>query len=440
MFRALLVVSLGLVVGAVGTLGLGKSEARPAPARTVTPAQQLSQLLGFIDAKLVRVDPETLRPVPGREIAVGSGGCAPRQGGSACWSNPPWTVSPDGMRLALARNDLSSVQLVNPSRMRLIANLKLGVRQIGALAWLARGRLLALEELAGERQQPIAFDLARRRVAARRPLRGSVLSLGRTSQELVMLLGPARAIGSARVAVADTRGVVRFVDLPRILAGSKLLGTGSNHPVDSRLPGLAVDPQRRRAFVVSNSLIAELNLRTFSVSYHEVERRSSFLTRLWNWLEPAAHAKQVSGYVRASRWLGGDLLAVSGWDTAGTQPAGLLVIDARSWNARTINRGTTSFDVAESLLLATGGSWDPSKERSTGIGVAAYSFDGEKRFQLFEGERAWFAGIYGGHAYVGLSGQESLQIVELATGRVVGVRHAPLPWLLLGPASGWWWG
>jgi len=442
MSRASLAASLGLLtVAALGVVGLAQPVARSSPATIAAPASQLSQLLGFSDTRLVPVDPETLRPRPGRRIAVGSGGCAPRQGGSACWSKPPWTAPPEGARLALARNDLSSLQVVDASRLRVTASVRLGGGPIGALAWLPGGRLLALEEVAGERQRLVVVDLATKRVLARRPLGGSVVLLGRTPQELVMLLAPAQAIGPARVAVADRRGSVRFTLLEQIVAGSAVLGTGSEHRFDSRTPGFAVDPQGRRAFVVAQDLAAAIDLRTLAVSYHSLERPSSLLSRLWNWLEPVAHAKQVSGYRRQARWLGGDLIAVSGTDTADGryQPSGLLVVDTRSWSVRMLDRGATTFAVAADLLLATGWSWSTATRQESAIGLAAYGLDGVRRFQLFDGKDAWVPLVYRGRAYVGFSGEsESLRIVDLAAGRVVGTRQQELPWLLLGAGSGWW--
>ena len=442
MVRGVLTASFALAAVVVaGLLGSARSEASSAPAAVTAQAPQLSQLLGVVETKLARVDSQTLLALPGKGIPVGSGGCAPRQGGTACWSVPPWTVSPDATQLAIARNDASSLRLVDARRMRVAADIRLDGGAVGALAWLTGGRVLALQEVASERQRLIAVDLAKKRMVARRALGGSVLRLGRTARELVILLAPAQAIGPARIAVADRQGAVRFVRLERILAGSKLLGTGSDHRVDSRLPGLAVDPQGRRAFVVDKSLAAEIDLRSLAVSYHTPERPAPFLGRLRNWLEPAAQAKQVSGYVRSARWLGGDLLAVSGTDTdqTATQPVGLLVIDTRSWNIQTIERRATSFVVAGDFLLATGSSWDPATSKTTGIGIAAYGFDGQSRFQLFDGESAWVAQVYGGRAHVGISGQGTpLQIVDLTAGRVVGARRPPLPWLVQGVASGWW--
>lgn len=431
MFRPLLAAFVGLAaVAALGTTrGFAGPDASSALASDAAPVPQLTQLLGFAHSTLVRIDSQSLRPLPGNGIRVGTGGCAPRQGGTACWSIPPWTVSPNG-RLAVARNDLSSLRLVDVGRMRVTANIRIDGGAIGALAWLASGRVLALQETPGERQRLLAVDLAKRRVAARRPLSGSVQRLARTADELVMLLAPAQAIGPARIAVADRRGAVRFVRLGRILAGSKLLGTGSDHRVDARLPGLAVDPQSRRAFVVDKSVAAEIDLKSLAVSYHTLERRASFLSRLWNWLEPAAEAKQVSGHVREAQWLGDNLLAISGTDTdqSRTQPAGLLVADAHEWSVRTIDRGATGVEVAGDVLLAIGES----------IGLAAYGFDGAKRFQQFDGRQAWLVQAYGGRAYVGISGEEALWVVDLTAGSLVATQQQPLPWLLLGAGGGWY--
>jgi hypothetical protein len=410
-------VALAAVVLA-GLAASARSEAGPSP------------LLGFADSKLVRVNSD-LQPLSGPAIPAGSGGCAARQGGTACWAVPPWTVSPDSTRLAIARNGFSSLRVVDTRRMRVTADIRFDGGAIGALAWLTEGRLLALQEASSERQRLIAVDLARKRVVTRQALGGSVVRIARTARELVVLLAPAQAIGPARIALADRQGAVRFVRLDRILAGFKLLGTGSDHRVDARVPGLATDPQGRRAFVVGTSLVAEVDLTRLTVSYHALQRSASLLDRTPSSFEPAARAKQVSGYSRSARWLNGGLLAVSGADTeqATTRPVGLLAVDTRSWSVQTIDLRAVDFVAAGNLLLVTG-------ERT---GVTAYGFDGERRFHLLDDESVWLAQVYGGRAYVGISGKDvPLQIVDLTAGRVVGERRAPLPWLVKGVASGWW--
>jgi hypothetical protein len=427
--RSLLAAFVVFAIGAVAVSGLAAPETASSPIRGALATPELPRLLGFADEKLVGVDAEALRPVSGRQIPIGSGGCAPRSGGTACWSYAPWTVSPDGSMLVVARNDSSSLLVVDPRRLRGIRRLPV-TRSVGALAWLTRGRLLAIEEMAGERQGLVVLDPSSGRTIARRLLGGSIAGVNRTANELVLLLAPARAIGTARLTVADRRGAVRSVRLERILAGSKLLGTGSQHRVDARNPGFAVDPARRRAFVVGTTLVAEIDLRTLEVAYHSLERPRSLLRRLHDWLEPVAAAKQENGYHRTARWLGADLLAVSGADTeqGKVRPAGLLLVDTSDWDSRKIDADTTSFTLAGDLILARG-------DRT---GLIAFELDGSERFGLFRGENAWAGQVYGGRAYVGVAGQDHFQIVDLADGRVVGVRQEPLPSLLQGVGSGWW--
>jgi hypothetical protein len=437
MFRALLVTSVGLVALCAGSL---VDSARPDSARTgqvALPGLELAQPIGFVNGRLVPLDPDTLLPVRARKrIRVGSGGCAPRQGGTACWTVPPWTVSPGGQFIAVAMNDASKIRFVRVNPLNVPWDLPLDSGSIGALAWLARSRMLALEEIAGERQRLLVIDLPSQRVVARRPLDGAVQALARTGRDLVLLLAPPRSIGPARVAVVNARGGVRTARVSRLLAGSKLLATGSNHRVDARSPGFTVDPTGRQAYVVGQDLAAEIDLQTLEVSYHTLGRRPSLFSRLWNWLEPAAAAKRVSGYDRRAQWLGGGLIAVSGTDSENDRQyasAGLRIIDTRDWSTRTIDATATGFIAAGDLLLATGLS-----PEVTPFGVVAYAFDGTRAFQLLEGTHAWVSLVYRGRAYVGVAGDaEPLRIVDLATGQIVGTRRQ-LPWLLLGAGSGWW--
>jgi len=202
MHRALLAASVVFATGAVAVGGLAAPEQASSPAGASVAAPELPRLLGFDGQELVGVDPETLSPVAGRRIAMGSGGCAPRMGGTACWTYAPWTVSPDATTLAVARNDSTSLRIVDPRRLRVTRTMPLK-GEVGALAWLARTRILALEELPGERQGVAVFDVAAGRIAARRPLGGSVAAIERTASELALLLSPPRRIGTARLAVVD---------------------------------------------------------------------------------------------------------------------------------------------------------------------------------------------------------------------------------------------
>lgn len=423
-------------VAIAAAVQMSRSEPVPPGTAAAAAARPSPQLLGIVsDARqrrLAEVDPDTLRPRPGPQIDVGSEGCASRSGGQACWGVPPWSFSPDRSLVAVARHDggvVRSLRLVDVARMRVTVDVPIAGGAVGLLAWPARGRVLAVQEICcDERQQLVVVDVARRRVAARRGLEGTVQRVGRTPRELVLLVAPAQDIGAARLALVDSRGRLRFVGLARMLAGTKALGR-----LDFRVerPGLAVDPAGRRAFVVGRDLVADVDLTSLAVSYHELLRPTSLLARVRAWLDPVAYAKGASGPMRVARWLGDGLLAVAGADEDQTRvrPAGLSLVDTRDWSVRMVDRGATDVRVASGLLLATG-------QEDAG-GLTAYSLAGETRFRLFDGRRAWIEQVYDGRAYVGLSG-DGRRVVDLAAGRTTRERVPSLPWLLLDAALGWW--
>jgi DNA-binding beta-propeller fold protein YncE len=427
MLRSMLAVSMAIAAVAIGAGTPQGASARSTPAGEAASVSQLPQLLGFANGAIVRVDAGSLQPLPGARLAVGSGGCAARYGGTACWSAPPWTVAPNARRLAVARNGASSVEVIDPRTLRVLARIPVGGGSIGALSWLKSNRLLALQETGGERQRLLVLDPTKRRVIARHPLNGSVQRLAVAGQELVLVLSPAQKIGPARIAVVSATGAVRVVALGQIRAGSKLLGTGSQFAFETQLPGLAVDSAGGHAFVVDQGRVADVDLVRLTVSYHALSRQT------------AAATKEVSGHQRDAILLGGGALAVSGSDTTRdqTQPAGLVRIDTKAWSARTLNPDATSVELAGNLLLASGMRPDAAG-KAVGIGLAAYGLDGSNRFQVLDGQPTWLALAYGGRAYVGVSGEDPLTMIDLASGAVAGHRTRSLPTLLLGRGAGWW--
>jgi hypothetical protein len=469
--KSLAALVLVAAVGAAAAVGSSRSGGPGPPASGVLAAPPPTRpLLGFVDARsiprsrakpptatqpqrLVRIDPDTLRPRGDTGVGVGSAGCAARSGGQACWTIPPWSFSPDRTLLAVARNHRTaarSLRLVRIGRMRVEADVPIAGGAVGLIAWPVRRRILAVQEVCcDERQRLLVVDVARRRVAASRPLGGTVVRAAHTARELVLLVAPAKRIGPARLAVVDSRGAIRSATLERILAGSRRVGR-LQYRVEQR--ALAVDPTGRRAFVMGRKLVADVDLVSGVVSHHELARPASLLGRLRDWLDPVAHAKGATGPTRSAVWLGGGILAVTGADEESftdardrdqtrIRPAGLSLVDTRNWTARTIDRGATDVRVAGDLLLATGFSWDTASGEEQGIGLTAYGLDGDKRFQLFDGRQAWIEQVYDGRAYVRAlqpDGRAPLRVVDLAAGRALGPRARPLPWLLLDPASSWW--
>jgi hypothetical protein len=437
--RTKMLLVVPLVAGTAAAVGLAGSGERPVPVGAQASAPPVGPLLGIVSerrqARLVRVDPETLRPRAGARVDAGSEGCVPRSGGSACSSLPPWSVSPDRSRLALARHEagvLRSLRLIDVRRMRVTADVRLTGGAVGLVAWPAPERLLAVQErCCREEQQLLVVDLTRRRVSVTRPLGGTVVGSGWTARELVLLVAPARRIGPARLAIVDAAGEMRFVELGSIAAGTEMVNP-ARHRTRYQTPGLTVDRSGRRAFVVAPERVAAVDLASGAVSHHELERSTSLLSRLRDWLEPVAHAKAASGQTRSAQWLGGGVIAVTGSDESEQrlEPAGLSLVDTGDWSMRTIDRGATAVHVAGDLLLATG----------SDIGLVAYGLDGDRRFQRFEGREVWLERVLAGRAYVLMwdGRRELLRVVDLATGRVRGERPRPLPWLVRDAAWSWW--
>ena len=455
--------TLVLAAAAAAATALAFTRPGPTPAVPLVTARATPYppLLGFVDktrrAELVRVDPGALRPRRGRRVGAGSQACAPSFGGQACWAVPAWSFAPQRPLLAVARHSRGvarSLRVIDVSRMRMTADVPLAGGAVGALAWLAPERILAVQEVCcEERQRLVVVDLARRRGSARRPRRGSVQRVGRTGRELVLLVAPAQQVGTARLAVADAGGAIRSVRLERMLAGAKLL-PGGDYRVEQSVPGLAVDPIGGRAFVVAPGLVAEVDLAKMAVTYREPRPTASRLARLLGWLDPTAEAKGATGPTRSAHWLGGGLLAVTGTDenivedANGEQQnriraAGLSLIDTRNWSFRTIDEGAADVHVAGDLLLATGSSFDPATGEGKSIGLAVYGLDGRKRFQRFYGREVWVRNVYAGRAYLDVPLMKppwsALRVVDLDTGRVTRAERARrLPWLLLDAASGRW--
>jgi hypothetical protein len=437
----------------VAPAALSDRDGFAAPAVVGARSKEPEPLLGIVRrvqadgrewSELVRVDTESLQPDAGRGLPISRSGPY------------SWTFSPDRSRLALTplfearRGTASSLRVVDVGPLRRELELPLGYGLVPVVWWLEADRILAVQiGFHPERLELVVVAPSARRVLSRVPLDGQLMAAERTPEALVLLLAPKNRIGPGALVVASAAGAVRFVGLDRVWIGNEPPDAYAQEPVAKwRRAGFAVDPDGRRAYVFpAGSDAAEIDLRTLDVSYHSLAEPVSLLGRLRDFFDPAAQAKAIEGPTRAARWLGGGLVAVSGMDYATwrdsesrlqmrSTPAGLALVDTRSWRARTIDRGASAASFAEGLLLATGSACELEGDRCTGMGLAAYGLDGERRFRLFEGKSVWVWPVFRGRAYVGGMGEgEPMRVVELASGRIVGERREPLPWLLLGDAS-----
>jgi hypothetical protein len=377
----------------------------------MTPEGRPARLLGVTDEGwLVRVAPASLRPLPGRRVRLG----APLEASA---------LSPGGSRLAAVSGRASSLHLIDVERMRTLGHLRTGARgSPAAVVWTRPERLWIVLRLPAGATTVVAIDPVAARVVARRRLAGALVQVAASPDGPVLLLGPPAVIGPARLVTVDAAGAVEQVPLDGMSAGA--MPTEALPSVERvRTPALAVDPGRRRAYVVSSRPHAvEIDLRRRRVSHHRLVARPSLLERLRELVEPSAAAASAQvGIVRRAAWIGDGRIALSGYDAdvvwrpqgaveAERRPAGLQVIDTRDWSVRTLDEEASSFVVAEGMVL-TGG--------AGGRGLVAYSPDGREAFHVLEDRRVEVVATAGSLAYVRTPPEPALQVVDVTGARVV---------------------
>jgi hypothetical protein len=355
-------------------------------------------------ATLAEVDPPTL---------------APRRSVRADRFWGAWAFSPDGLRVALTSDD-GRVRFIDLRRMRKVRDIRIDAQALVALVWPAEDRLVALEQTGTEvlrHARLLVIDPRRGDVLARRDLDGAVDAIAEANGRIVAVVSHTVGIGPARLVVVEPNGELRCVALSETTTGTRKSEEGR---LDVRQPGLTLDSDGDRAFVVSaGEPIAEVNLEDLGVSYHSLASPISLVDRLRNWLEPEAHAKgPTMGSRRQVLWLGSGLLAVSGsdWDSGSghrysESPAGLDIIDTSSGSARKLDDAVSRILLTDDTFVGVGGY---GYERS---GVNVYDFDGDLRYSLFEGLPVWDLQAAGSYAYVLIERQ--LSVVDLRSGEIV---------------------
>lgn len=380
---------------------------------------------------LVRVDPRTFLPLPRPRIELGFHGYS-------------WSYSPDRSKLVLG-GFASGLRFVDVRRFRRLGDLRENRRGglVLAVVWPTPGRVLAVvqEPWGGGPLTLGTVDSIKRTVLAWRSLSGraTVVSTAANSLGLFLLLAPRAGIGSTRFLWVDVQGTARTVVLDRVRAGQESVRRGARRVIRWWVPDLALDFPGRRAFIVGGAApVAEIDLRTMRVAYHELREPISLLGRLRNWLEPEAQAKgETEGPVRYVRWLGDGRLVVSGFDVRGETPSkarGLKLIDTRVWAVRTLDRETADFVSDRGLLLAYGCCTRTGDES---LGLTAYDPTGRTLRHLFGRRPIHAVQVSGGRAYVRLEGTwrsrggPLVAVVDLRKGRVLRTVRASWTQLLL---------
>lgn len=363
-----------------------------------------------VDGHVARLDPATLRP-------------------TRALKTPGWpALSPDGSTLLLGE-DRGAVRVADARSMRWrgrpirIADGPGLTTWVDTSAWLRPDRVFALVTTGGPvARGPIPWTVAavldptRRRVVARRHLPGYVLAEQHVGRREVLLLEPFRRDGQHRLAVVDARGHVDLI--PVELPKSDFSNVGFT------AVGLAVDPERERAYVMpGRAPIAVVDLRTRSVRYRAWPRIPHRLYGPTRTRPQKNHWGDPVGSLRFAAWLGRGVIAVTGEDDRRTQavetlsrPFGLVLIDTRRWTARVVDRRANRVDVANGLAFPSLSDSVGEKVPPPGLGLTAYSRSGERLFHRYGTEGVWLL-VSGPRAYV--HHEARVDILDLPSGRVL---------------------
>jgi hypothetical protein len=379
----------------------------------------------FSGTQLVQLDPIKLTSLPGRRLRLGG-------------HTGTGVLSPDGKILAFGAT--GRILLVDLSGLRVAGVVKVpgGVElRLSVISWPRADRLVAtaIEESPGQhdvRHEIVFVDPQSRRVVRRLELRGYISGARRTTTgNAVFLLAPRRGIGPVRILVASPDLRVRSRRLARTRAGVRgPIPLWRDHYTELRHPALALDGTGGRAFVVgAKEPIAEVDLRSLSVRYHDISGLSAPhlpLDPIRTWAGTRGPHLNLS---RGALWLGGDVLAVAGWDTFPVRirssrwlgqrdvTRALQLVSTRSWRVvRTFPRSSWCRPHAGRLLCSvrTSKRRGPKFETST---LVAYGLDGRVHYRAPE-DNLWWT-VQAGRLFAGRADGAHIWELDPATGRKV---------------------
>jgi hypothetical protein len=442
----LLALPLSGLLLVAGCGGAEREVAGTAPAPTLPPAPAVERPavppLGVTFSEVTQsltiapLDPVRVRPLSGPHLEV--------KGGYYSLT----AVTPD-RSLGVLINETGDLTAVDLARMRNLGTVRLtplGVQTgwVAAASFIGRSRVLLARAFGDDKAstlQSLLVDLAGRRVLHQQKVSGQVLATASVAGgRIAVLLGPVGGIGTARLALLGGDGGIRTVALDGITAGFERLDDGESDPPRARqaVPGLAVEPTGRRAFVLAaGQPAAEIDLQRLAVGYHPLRRPTSPLRRLASWLVPPAEAKEVSGPRRSAVWVGDGLVAVSGADARMDpkgyveDPSGLELVDTTTWTVRTVDRTASSASLVAGRLLVWGARFGPGGNRGYGLTVFG---PGERRpVHLFGSQEVTWVQVNGNLAYVSLSenNTNAYAVLDLTSQRILHRASGDMPQLVL---------
>jgi hypothetical protein len=386
---------LGLVVLAAFLLTAAQAAGKGGPPK---------QLLGFVQhgnaLAVARLDALTLKPVS-RQAPLDKG-------------ESTFVARVAGGGRAAFSSGSAALRFLDFKRMRW--EFRIAYPGVPAAAvWNYADKLVTLN--GSSAAEMIVVDPTRRRLGAMR-LGGSLASWSATANRIAAVIAPLDGIGAAKLAVIDDSGRVRTTPLPGIRAGSESLNNGEMHRFE--YPALALD-DTRAVVIAADGTIADVRLDTLAVTSRSLARSLARVRKLAN------------GSTRTAQWIDSSTIAMTGADvhvdgtTQRSTPAGLTLIDTRTWSSHRVDTDTTA--------IAPNG-FGPGCIACTGTllaygtnGLAGYDNDGRLKFRLFAGTNAQPSIVAGTYAYLGAG--THFTIVDATTGAVVRTVDTAAPTFLI---------
>jgi hypothetical protein len=372
-----------------------------------------------VPTRLMRVDPATLRPKGGRTLRL-----------KGYFKQP--VRSPDAKTVALG-GSAGTILLADVSSMRRRSSIRIGspYEDTTVVSWPAADRLVALDVSSD------AHRVGLTKVVVVDPKRGDVVREARfpwwaaqgrgttAAGRVATLIVSWQRLVPPRLVVVTADGTIEIVTLARLRAG-----VGYSHGEVVRFPALAVDPQGERAFVINEGEpVAIVDLATLKVRYQRATGLSSPARALAGPAHETGTSNPRSGPARSATWLGGGLIAISGSDSYTGQagrwlgdskaPAGLQILDTRSWRARTLDRRPSEFEWIRGRLVATARAWNPRARRVRGDALVAYDRAGRVKYRI-PGDRKAHWQAFDGRLFVDDGPSPLLAVLDARDGRKLG--------------------
>jgi hypothetical protein len=352
--------------------------------------------------------------------------------------------SPDGRTLAMGSAGEGEIWYLDSARPTVLrrqavvpGHLRDGGMEIEVEAWPSPSRLIAVATVTGTWWAPhpsqlLVLDPADGRVLRRTPLRSSVEhAINAGGGRVALLLW---RHGFAQVVVVEPDGSAWALVLRRIgLGGPDGMRVAGRYYRPSRQPGFATDRLGRVFVAASDRPIAEIDLRTRHVRYHDVDLPRHYLS-----YPPPFVPNSVGPSLRfgtSARWLGDHQLAIGGFDTlpapvgrqAGEREADrvLQIVDTRSWRRTRSVRATGCLPARRLVLCTEAVAGDPPDRKGMhGASLVAYDAHWRRLYEKPAPELWW--GLAGGRLFAGSYAGERISELDPRTGAKLR-RIAPSP-------------